>query len=137
MTRRAQPGNPSFTPRETGTTMPSQTEIPDREPTRAEVDQLEGPVVLEFGTDWCGHCQALAPRLAEMLKRYPTVRHLKVEDGPGRPLGRSFRVKLWPTLVFLRDGEPRGQVSRPDDDQVAHGLEVITNGSPGRDATPD
>ena len=25
-------------------------------------------------------------------------------DASGRPLGRSFKVKLWPTLVFLRDG---------------------------------
>jgi hypothetical protein len=24
----------------------------DREPTRAEVDQLRGPVLLEIGTDW-------------------------------------------------------------------------------------
>jgi thioredoxin 1 len=32
------------------------------------------------------------------------VRHVKVEDGSGRRLGRSFGVKLWPTLVFLRDG---------------------------------
>ncbi|HAB86275.1 MAG TPA: thiol reductase thioredoxin, partial [Pseudomonas sp.] len=28
------------------------------EPSRAEVDALEGPVLLEFGTAWCGHCRA-------------------------------------------------------------------------------
>jgi len=43
------------------------------------------------------------------------VRHLKIEDGPGRPLGRSFRVKLWPTLVFLRDGVEVARVVRPAD----------------------
>ncbi|MCA1715096.1 MAG: thioredoxin family protein, partial [Gammaproteobacteria bacterium] len=32
---------------------------------------------------------------------------------PGRPLGRSFRVKLWPTLVFLRDGVELARVVRP------------------------
>jgi len=36
-----------------------------------------------------------------------------VEDGPGRPLGRSFRVKLWPTLVFLKDGRELARVTRP------------------------
>jgi len=41
------------------------------------------------------------------------VAHVKVEDGPGRPLGRSFRVKLWPSLVFLRDGKVVRQVARP------------------------
>jgi thioredoxin 1 len=43
------------------------------------------------------------------------VRHIKVEDGPGRPLGRSFRVKLWPTLVFLREGREVARLVRPAD----------------------
>jgi thioredoxin 1 len=42
------------------------------------------------------------------------VRHIKVEDGKGRPLGRSFRVKLWPTLVYLEGGTEKGRVVRPD-----------------------
>lgn len=73
-------------------------------PARDELDRLAGPTLVEFGTDWCGHCQAAQPLLAEVFSDYPEVGHLKVEDGPGRRLGRSFQVKLWPTLVFLRDG---------------------------------
>lgn len=95
------------------------------EPTRAEVDQMEGAVLLEFGTDWCGHCQVLAPQLAALLKQFPAVRHIKVEDGRGRPLGRSFRVKLWPSLVFLRDGRVIKQVARPSTAEVRGGLEAI------------
>ena len=45
----------------------------------------------------------LGAAIAGAFASHPEVRHLKVEDGPGRPLGRSFRVKLWPTLVFLQD----------------------------------
>lgn len=41
------------------------------------------------------------------------MRHLKIEDGPGRRLGRFFRVKLWPTLVFLQDGEEVARLVRP------------------------
>jgi thioredoxin 1 len=41
------------------------------------------------------------------------VRHVKVEDGPGQPLGRSFGVRLWPNLVFLRDGRIVRQLARP------------------------
>ncbi|HBO4514302.1 thioredoxin family protein [Pseudomonas aeruginosa] len=82
-------------------------------PARDELDRLAGPTLVEFGTDWCGHCQAAQPRLAEVFSDYPEVGHLKVEDGPGRRLGRSFQVKLWPTFVFLRDGREVARVVRP------------------------
>jgi len=95
------------------------------EPTREEIDRSTGPVVLEFGASWCPYCQALAPELAGLLEEYPGVRHIKVEDGPGRPLGRSFRVKLWPNLVFLRDGQVIEQMARPRVEQVREGLESI------------
>jgi thioredoxin 1 len=109
--------------------MASDASEPDREPTRDEVDRMVGPVLLEFGATWCGHCLALAPWLADQLGRFPQVRHIKVEDGPGKPLGRSFRVKLWPTLVFLRDGQVAKQVARPRPREVVEGLEAIAGSS--------
>jgi thioredoxin 1 len=98
------------------------------EPTRDEVNALPGPVVLEFGTDWCGYCQAARPHLAALLGQHPEVRHVKVEDGPGRPLGRSFRVKLWPTLVFLRDGQVVKQLVRPGPEEMREGFEALASG---------
>jgi len=88
-------------------------------PTREEIDRTTGPVLLEFGTPSCGHCRALAPRVAEHLASLPEVQHFKVEDGPGRPLGRSFQVRMWPSLVFLRDGQVVAQLARPGHDQLA------------------
>jgi thioredoxin 1 len=82
-------------------------------PTREEVDRLTGATVVEFGNDWCGYCRAAEPLIREGLGDAHGVRHLKVADGPGRPLGRSYRVKLWPTLVFVKDGVEHGRVVRP------------------------
>jgi len=97
-----------------------------REPSRDEIERMEGPVLLEFGASWCGYCQGLAPKLSRLLEDYPDVQHIKIEDGPGRPLGRSFRVKLWPTLVFMKDGQVLRQVSRPEVGEVREGLAELT-----------
>ena len=82
-------------------------------PSREEVDALEGLTVLEFGTDWCGHCRAAQPPIQQALAKYPGLRHLKIEDGPGRRLGRSFKVKLWPTLIFVNNGQEVQRLVRP------------------------
>jgi thioredoxin 1 len=98
----------------------------ETEPTREAVGALPGPTLLEFGASWCGHCIAAQPLLERTLGLHPQLRHIKVEDGRGRPLGRSFRVKLWPTLVFLRDGEEVERLVRPTDaDAIAEALERI------------
>ena len=76
---------------------------------------LQGAAVLEFGTPWCGFCQAAQASISSALAAHPDVRHIKIEDGRGRPLGRSFRVTLWPTLIFLRDGRELARLVRPDD----------------------
>jgi len=83
-------------------------------PSRDEVDSMPGAVLLEFGTGWCGHCQAAAPAIVQTLAEHPAVKHVKVEDGPGRRLGRSFGVKLWPTLIALKDGVEIARVVRPE-----------------------
>jgi len=88
------------------------------EPTREQIDAAEGPVLVEFGTPWCGHCRAAQPLIAAALARHPGVRHLKIEDGSGRRLGRTFRVKLWPTLVFMRSGSELARLVRPHDPEA-------------------
>jgi len=60
--------------------------------------------------------------MASLLARHPEVRHIQVEDGPGKPLGRSFRVKLWPTLVFMRDGKVLGVAVRPPAEEIEKGF---------------
>jgi thioredoxin 1 len=93
--------------------MATQTAYSSKAPSRAELDALPGVTVVEFGTDWCGYCQGAQASIAKAFEPHAGLRHLKIEDGPGRPLGRSFKVKLWPTLVFMRDGAEVARVVRP------------------------
>jgi len=90
----------------------------DADPSRDEVDAMREPVVIEFGAAHCGHCRAAQPLIAQALELNRAVRHIKVEDGPGRKLGRSFRVKLWPTLIFMDQGREVARLVRPVDAQA-------------------
>ncbi|MDH4480445.1 MAG: thioredoxin family protein [Rhodoferax sp.] len=88
-------------------------------PARSEIDALAGPLLLQFGVDWCGHCQAAEPAIGQALQAHPQLAHLRIEDGPGRALGRSFKVKLWPTLVLMVQGQEWARLVRPTQvDQV-------------------
>lgn len=91
-----------------------------QEPARAEVEQLTGSTVLEFGTPWCPHCVGAQPLIEKALAGRADIAHIKVEDGAGKPLGRSYRIKLWPTLVVLKDGVEVARVVRPTDDEAIH-----------------
>ena len=87
----------------------------EKEPARAEVDRLQGATVLEFGNSWCGYCRRAQPLIEAAFEKHPGVRHIKVADASGKRLGRSFGVKLWPTLVFLSDGKETARLVRPRD----------------------
>jgi thioredoxin 1 len=91
------------------------TSYADKEPARAELDALPGPALVEFGSPWCGYCRAAQPHLASAMAEHPKVRHFKIADASGKRLGRSFQVKLWPTLVFMRDGKEVSRLVRPRD----------------------
>lgn len=90
----------------------------DTEPTAAQIAALPGLSLLEFGASWCGFCARSQPDIQHALRKHPQTRYVKVEDGPGRPLGRRFGVKLWPTLMLLRDGHEIAHTVRPANRQA-------------------
>ncbi|MBD3826684.1 thioredoxin family protein [Stenotrophomonas sp.] len=98
------------------------------EPEAASIAASEGWLLLEFGAPWCGHCIAAQPAL-QVLVDGQALAHVKVEDGKGRPLGRAFRVTLWPTVVLLHDGQERARVVRPrDSDDLGPLLVALARG---------
>ena len=82
---------------------------------RREVDGLPGPILLEFGNAWCGHCRRAEPMIEAAFADHASVRHVRIADGSGKRLGRSFGVKLWPTFIFLKDGKEIARLVRPAD----------------------
>jgi len=87
------------------------------QPSREQVESLSGPAIVQFGTNWCGYCTSAEPVIERALAGRPELQRIKVEDGQGRVLGRHYRVKLWPTLIFLQDGREVARVVRPSSEQ--------------------
>lgn len=94
--------------------MPFMRDHLSAEPARADVEAQPGWQLLEFGAPWCGHCHAAQAALQSFVDANDLV-HWKIEDGKGKPLGRAFKVKLWPTAVLLHDGHEVARVVRPLD----------------------
>jgi len=104
-------------------------------PSREALAALPGNVVIEFGVDWCPHCQQAAgpvsmalagAGVAGVAAAADSLQYLRLEDERARPLGRNFKVKLWPTLLFLQDGVEVARVVRPTTAaEVMTGLEQL------------
>ena len=100
---------------------------PLADPTRADIDQLAGLALIEFGDAHYGYCQRSRPWVDALIQANPQLTYFRIEDGKGRRLGRSFGVKLWPTLIFLRDGKEITREVRPDNqDCIQQALKSLT-----------
>jgi thioredoxin 1 len=81
---------------------------------RADLDTTTGALLLEFGSNTCSICRAATPLIDAAVAGMPALPHLRVQDGRGRRLGRSYGIKLWPTLILLRNGKEVARVVRPE-----------------------
>ncbi len=98
------------------------------EMSREDVNRTEGAILLEFGAGWCEYCRVAQALIASALAIYPDIKHIKIEDGKGRALGRTFSVKLWPTLIFMKNGiEVKRLVRQFNHEEIESGLKLITN----------
>ena len=110
--------------------MPSPSYLPEQTE-RSVIERTPGWVLLDFGTNWCGHCQAAQHATGDVVNVVMGLRHWRVEDGPGRALGRSYKVKIWPTWVLLKDGLEVARLVRPTQAQQAREFLAVCSAAAG------
>lgn len=77
-----------------------------------EVLENPGPVLVEFGADWCGACHILAPILKQLREEFNgQVKIMRLDiDACGRVV-TEYRVQDIPTLAFFKNGLMVDQIS--------------------------
>src|SRR5262245_17387348 len=71
-----------------------------------EVLGARGPVLIDFGADWCGPCQMLAPLIDELASEYAGKMVIgKVDVEKAVRTASKFNAHSIPLLVFMKDGQ--------------------------------
>ena len=94
-------------------------------PAREEVDGLNGPVVVEFGTNWCGYCGRAQTIVAQAFEGHTAVRHIKAAV-PDVVWERCLAADGDPRAVRLLGTDLCEELSRQLLDAGAPGLHLYT-----------
>ncbi len=77
-----------------------------------------GSVIVDFYTDWCGPCKAIAPAFEKLSKEHEGVKFLKVNVEENEEVGALHDVRSIPTFVGFRDGKMVGRIEGADIGQL-------------------
>jgi len=81
---------------------------------RERVLEGDGPIVVEFMSPTCSHCQALAPvlqQVADKVRESVQIFHVDIDAEP--ELAANFGIEGTPTLVLFDAGQEVGRVVGP------------------------
>ena len=79
----------------------------------------KGKVLVDFYTDWCGHCKALQPVIEELSAKYAgSVTVAAINADSERELAKRHGIRGLPTVIVFENGE---EVARKSG---AHPIEV-------------
>lgn len=90
-----------------------------------EVLQSSVPVLVDFGAEWCGPCQRLAPFIEELAKDFAgRAKVARVDVDTNQELATRYGVMSVPTIVIFKGGEEfKKWVGFTSKDTLAQGLE--------------
>ncbi len=62
-------------------------------------------LLVYFGNHACGVCEAMAPKIENLLERYPKVRAVRVETGDSPELSAKYNVFAVPVIILFVQGK--------------------------------
>lgn len=71
-----------------------------------EVENNQGPILVDFWAEWCMPCKALAPVLDELATEFNgKIRFAKVNVDECRDVPARFGIRGIPTLILFQKGQ--------------------------------
>lgn len=98
---------------------------------KAEVEQSDVPVLIDFTATWCGPCKALAPIIDRLAQNYgPRLKVMKldIDDSPETPA--RFGIRGVPTVIVFKGGKEVGrQVGLAPENRLTQLIEPHVSGN--------
>ncbi len=67
-----------------------------------EIENLEGPVLVDVFASWCGPCKMLAPVIEKIRKKYgESLEVLKIDIDKHQDIAEEYEIRSVPTLLFF------------------------------------
>lgn len=72
------------------------------------------PVLVDFWAEWCSPCLVIAPVLEKLMTEYDgavKLVKLEVDEGENMKLAGRYKVRGFPTIMLVKEGEELGRFS--------------------------
>ncbi|MBK9459760.1 MAG: thioredoxin [Sphingobacteriales bacterium] len=72
-------------------------------------------VMIDFWATWCGPCKMISPIVEDLSKKYKgQIMVVKVDADRSKDLADQYKVKMLPTILFMRNGKVVDRVEGVD-----------------------
>ena len=61
--------------------------------------------IVDFWTEWCGPCKALAPIFEELSKELTNINFYKLNVDENQGVAEKYGIMSIPTLIVFKDGK--------------------------------
>ena len=79
---------------------------------KAEVEQSNLPVLVDFWATWCAPCLKLMPVIEELAQKYNgKVKFGKVNVENAPQIAQKFGIRSIPTLLIFKNGKIMAQIT--------------------------
>ena len=76
-----------------------------------EVLQNLGPVLVEFGAEWCGPCHMIAPILKDLASEFKgKIKICQIDIDANKQIANQHGIQGIPTFLFFKSGEVVGHL---------------------------